>query len=130
MPVGYELVKLPHSTLLEYFKAELSLSEEVFSRFSFFIVCRDFSFFSSCVYVSDQASVIVVCKLNNNGRGRERGRGESRSPSLIIIIAARLSVLSRQVYSILFLFDSQYASHRKCSNEFFLKDFLKRPHLS
>jgi len=80
-----------------------------FSRSFFVRVCLVFYFFFVflCVYVSYQASVIAVFKLSNDGRERKRGRDEikrereskreSRSPSLIIIIAARLAVLGRQV---------------------------------
>jgi len=36
----------------------------------------------SCVYVSDQASVIIVCKLDNGNREIERGRDERKGQTV------------------------------------------------
>ncbi len=96
-----------------FFRKFFTFFSIFFLFFFFFRVCLVFFFCAfSYVYVSYQASVIVVFKLDNDDRERERGeykrkrqsigKRESRSPSLIIIIAARLPVLRRQVYSILF----------------------------
>ncbi len=90
-----------------------------------------FRFFPLREYVSDQASVIIpeTRQWRAKKKERKRWKRESRSPSLVIIILAYFLVLCRQVYSILF-FDSQYMSHRKCSNDFFFLEYFMRIHLN
>ena len=124
------------STWLCYYKVErTSYSFGIFFSLFFLFLFFRFLFFLR-VYVSDQASVIILenstttSEKEKEEEMKEREKeGRERKP----IAFSRyhhcrpfaLSCVDKFTQFFLFFFDSQYTSHRKCSNDFFSRIFYK-----